>query len=112
MPETLQEIDVQLDLAALGVADRVKERQTQTGIKDPIAQIWIDQLILRGRELDRAYKYDPDTRDVRLNAKKLSPAERAAIHCEIEARIKKEQRDWLVRQPPHRLENLPEGSGS
>ncbi|EJD51246.1 hypothetical protein AURDEDRAFT_57358 [Auricularia subglabra TFB-10046 SS5] len=49
--ETLACVKEQLDLAKTGIESDVKAHQTRTGVKDRIAQHWIDRLIARAREL-------------------------------------------------------------
>lgn len=96
----------------MGVEKRVKDLQTESGVKDAIAQYWIEELLPKGRALQHKYLTDPLTRDPRLNNKKLSKAAREEVRQEILVRIKQEQYDWLVQQPAHRYEALPPGSGS
>lgn len=55
------ELQKQVKLACSGVAQRIKESQTETGVKDMYTQYWIDQLICRFKD---AKKDDP----ARLNA--------------------------------------------
>ncbi|KAL6304652.1 hypothetical protein BKA93DRAFT_817379 [Sparassis latifolia] len=49
--ETREVVIEQLKLAALGVAQKVADHQTATGVKDKIAQHWIEQLIKKAREI-------------------------------------------------------------
>ncbi|KAJ3559426.1 hypothetical protein NM688_g352 [Phlebia brevispora] len=106
--ETLAEIEAQLDLAALGVKDHVEKRQTLTGVKDSVAQRWIEELLRRSRELRHQYVTNPATQDKRL--KKAKGDARTAVKNDIAKRIQRELREWLVKQPPHRYELLPEDS--
>lgn len=108
--ETKKEVDIQLHLAALGVKDHVDKRQTESGIKDSVAQGWIEKLLVRGHQLHQKYITNPNTCDKRLKNKHLTGAARHAVREEIFKKIKKEQREWLVQQPPHRYEALPENS--
>lgn len=48
---TLSEIKAQLTAAMTGVKAPVDKRQTQTGIKDALAQYWIEKLIDEARKL-------------------------------------------------------------
>lgn len=48
--DTLREVQYQIRLACRGVALRVSERQTETGIKDAYSQFWIERLIDWSRE--------------------------------------------------------------
>ncbi|KAI0794995.1 hypothetical protein C8Q75DRAFT_838852 [Abortiporus biennis] len=107
--ETLIEIKAQLLAAMHGNAKMVKEMQTGTRIKDSIAQHWIDQLIVRGRELHKIRLTNPDTRDARLNKKQL-PEERKLLREGIEKTIEDDQLLWLYQQPPHRYVALPHDS--
>ncbi|KAJ7143259.1 hypothetical protein C8R46DRAFT_1167848 [Mycena filopes] len=47
----ITELKKQVKLACAGVASKVKESQTQTGVKDIYTQHWIDDLITRFKEL-------------------------------------------------------------
>ncbi|KAJ7448584.1 hypothetical protein FB451DRAFT_1053799 [Mycena latifolia] len=51
--ETLQELHKQIELACLGVAQAVKDIQTNTGVKDAYTSYWIEDLIRRSRELKK-----------------------------------------------------------
>jgi hypothetical protein len=53
--KTLQHVEAQVQMACLGVAERVKELQTSTGIKDAFTQHWIDELLDRARDLKKQY---------------------------------------------------------
>ena len=53
VPETVQIIKRQIYLACEGVACRVSELQTETGVKDRTAQYWIDRALERSSELVR-----------------------------------------------------------
>ncbi|KAF7377204.1 hypothetical protein MSAN_00140100 [Mycena sanguinolenta] len=50
---TLTELKKQVELACGGVAKRVQELQTQTGVKDAYTQYWIDQIVARAAEMRR-----------------------------------------------------------
>ncbi|KAL6301292.1 hypothetical protein BKA93DRAFT_819090 [Sparassis latifolia] len=49
--QTKEAILEQLRLAAFGVAQKVADHQTASGVKDKIAQHWIEQLIQKAREI-------------------------------------------------------------
>ncbi|EJD42846.1 hypothetical protein AURDEDRAFT_67176, partial [Auricularia subglabra TFB-10046 SS5] len=49
--ETLACIQEQIDAAKTGIESAVTSLQTATGVKDRLAQYWIDRLIIRAREL-------------------------------------------------------------
>ncbi|KAJ6551835.1 hypothetical protein B0H19DRAFT_1297712 [Mycena capillaripes] len=50
----LEELKKQVRLACSGVAQPVKDLQTETGVKDTYTQYWIDQLIGRFKEMKKA----------------------------------------------------------
>lgn len=107
--ETVSEIKSQLITATRGVAAPVDAMQTATGVKDPIAQHWINLMIAKSRVSREERLTNPVTRDPRLNLK-TSPA-RQAIREDIEKQIKDELLQWLTQQPSHRYEKIPEDSG-
>lgn len=47
-------INEQLECACLGVASHVSDLQTTSGVKDGLAQFWIDNLITRARDMQAA----------------------------------------------------------
>lgn len=47
------EVQSQVKLACLGVAQTVQTRQTLTGIKDSYTQSWIENLIHRARDMQK-----------------------------------------------------------
>ncbi|KAJ7502054.1 hypothetical protein B0H11DRAFT_1855007 [Mycena galericulata] len=49
----LGELENQVKLACSGVSQRVKDSQTETGVKDMYTQYWIDQLISRFKQIKR-----------------------------------------------------------
>ncbi|EIN03386.1 hypothetical protein PUNSTDRAFT_37895, partial [Punctularia strigosozonata HHB-11173 SS5] len=49
--DTLREVWIQLEKACEGVMLPVKERQTETGVKDAYAQHWVEQLIARFKQM-------------------------------------------------------------
>ena len=112
MTETREEIEAQIRLATHGVAQAVEQRQTKSGIKDAVAQYWIDQLLTRGRVLRYQLLTDPSTRDCRLNSRQLrgNLKELEAVRTDVMQRIEREQLAWLVQQPPHRFVALPADS--
>lgn len=52
---TLAEVESQIKSACLGIAQTVKDMQTDTGTKDSYTQYWIDILIDRARNIQKAY---------------------------------------------------------
>jgi len=57
--DTLKEVEKQVKVACLGVAQSVKDLQTDSGIKDTFTQHWIDQLIDRSRILQKSQPNRP-----------------------------------------------------
>ena len=49
------DVEYQVELACLGIAQNVQNQQTKTGIKDAYTQYWIDYLIDRARTLRKEY---------------------------------------------------------
>lgn len=52
--ETLNEIETQVQMACLGVAQPIKDLQSNRGVKDAYTQSWIEEFINRSREFQRA----------------------------------------------------------
>ncbi|OJT10831.1 hypothetical protein TRAPUB_12643 [Trametes pubescens] len=106
--QTLSAIRAQLRAAALGVAKTVAEMQTISGVKDPLAEYWIQRLIPLAREKQQVRIRNPGTRDPRLHPRRV--LNRAAIIAEIEAEIQDELMQWLITQPDKNYESLPPNS--
>ncbi|KAL4242639.1 hypothetical protein ABKN59_011828 [Abortiporus biennis] len=85
--ETLQEIKSQIEVVALGVQARVSERHTASGVKDPLAEFWIQQL------LEKAHQLQQDQ-----------------VVTEIKETIQHELIQWLYTQPPEKYKQLPQDS--
>ncbi|KAH9947866.1 hypothetical protein B0H21DRAFT_851701, partial [Amylocystis lapponica] len=68
--ETVTEVTRQIETAALGVAKSVASLQTLSGVKDKLAEHWIQELISRAREMQRVRITSVETRDPRLKALK------------------------------------------
>jgi hypothetical protein len=51
--ETLTEVERQVKAACLGIAQTVKDLQTNSGVKDAFTQHWIDELINRSRDMQK-----------------------------------------------------------
>ncbi|KAI0071057.1 hypothetical protein K474DRAFT_1566504, partial [Panus rudis PR-1116 ss-1] len=61
--ETVREINSQLLHACLGVQETVDAMQSEKGIKDKIAQYWIEILLTKAREQQHARLINPQTKD-------------------------------------------------
>ena len=109
MEETVQIIKQQIYLACEGVAYRVSDLQTETGVKDRTAQHWIDRALEQSSELIRKRVYEPATQDPRLRGK-LKPDERKQIKEAIQSEIAAEVYRWVIEQPPERYDKLPQDS--
>ncbi len=48
-------VEHQVQLACLGIAQNVQNHQTKTGVKDGYTQYWIDRLINQARELRKEH---------------------------------------------------------
>ncbi|EIW59634.1 uncharacterized protein TRAVEDRAFT_121078, partial [Trametes versicolor FP-101664 SS1] len=69
--ETLAAVCAQLHAAGLGVAKTVTDMQTMSGIKDPLAAFWVQQLIVPAHEKQQIRIHNPTTRDPRLNVQRM-----------------------------------------
>lgn len=106
--DTVASIHAQIRAAGLGVAKTVAEMQTESGVKDPLAEFWIQKLIVLAREKQQVRIRNPATRDPRLNPRRV--LNRPAIVSEIEAEIQEELMRWLVTQPDADFQCLPPDS--
>jgi hypothetical protein len=91
------------------VAQPVSDLQTDTGIKDKMAQFWIDQVLERSSSLITARVTDSTTRDPRLNDHSYQE-EKQAIQDSLKCQIQEETNDWLITQPKEKWDELPEQS--
>lgn len=107
----MSEIKKQLTVATHGVSATVEAMQTASGIKDPIAQRWVNILITKSRILREQYITNPLTQDRRFKAPALTKQARQEIREDVERRIEGELLEWLAQQPPHRYAKIPEDSG-
>jgi len=57
--DTLAEVERQVKAACLGVAQTVKDLQTNSGVKDAFTQHWIDELIERSRAMQKSQPQQP-----------------------------------------------------
>ncbi|KAJ7117557.1 hypothetical protein C8R44DRAFT_563633, partial [Mycena epipterygia] len=62
---TLTELKKQVELACSGVAKRVQELQTKTGVKDVYTHYWIEQILRRAAEMRRQ---DPDASEAAIKS--------------------------------------------
>lgn len=85
--------------------------QTKSGVKDSIAQHWIDQLIVKSRLMHEERITNSVTQDPRFKDRKLTGDARQAVRKEIETVIETDLLQWLKKQPPHRYAALSEDSG-
>jgi hypothetical protein len=84
-------IKKQILAACLGVQDAVEKLQTVIGIKNKIAQHWIDILVVKAREKQAAkLSKNSPTRDPRLNSSTLKGEQREAVKNEIREQIQQE----------------------
>ncbi len=109
--ETIAEIKDQLVVATRGIAAPVNAMQTATGVKDPIAQHWIELLIAKSRVLREERITNLVTQDARLKVASLKGPARQEVQDDIERGIEEELLKWLTQQPPHRYEKIPVDSG-
>ncbi|KAI9064035.1 hypothetical protein FKP32DRAFT_1714529 [Trametes sanguinea] len=73
----LRELRAQYELACLGVEKAVRNRQTETGIKDAHSQPWIDDLIRRARRMKKDF---PSRTDREIQAELMSWVDANAGH--------------------------------
>ncbi|KAI0642270.1 hypothetical protein C8Q79DRAFT_918071 [Trametes meyenii] len=78
--ETLNAINEQLRAAALGVASTVTKLQTRSGVKDSLAEHWIQKLLVLAREKQQTQIKNPSTRDPRLNGRRIINPLHPGIH--------------------------------
>ena len=109
MQETVQIIKQQIYLACRGVACKVSDLQTETGVKDRTTQYWIDRALERSSELMRKRANESATQDPRRKVK-LKPGERKQIKETIQSEISMEVYRWVIEQPPERYSKLPQDS--
>ncbi|KAI0308812.1 hypothetical protein OF83DRAFT_1089519 [Amylostereum chailletii] len=105
--DTLQTIKMQYDLATLGVAKALQENQSETGVKDKIAEHWIQQVLSRARERQYTLITAAHTRDPRLNDRHRSKEDKVAVRNELKRVIQQECLDWVYTQPSHTYSLIP-----
>ncbi|KAK7008238.1 hypothetical protein R3P38DRAFT_2948527 [Favolaschia claudopus] len=97
---TIQTIRWQFWAACGGNKKDLDASYSQSGVKDKIAQFWIQKLMDIGRERRNTELTDPKTRDSRLNNPAVKGDAKASIRLEIIRRIQQELWDWVITQPP------------
>jgi hypothetical protein len=105
--ETVNIIANQLWLACRGAAQPVLDLQTDTGIKDKTAQLWIDQALERSSNLLASRITDSTTRDSRLNNRSYSTEQKKKICATLKSEIQQETYAWLLTQPKGKWDELP-----
>lgn len=103
----MQTLREQLRLACLGNKDVVQQLQTQTGVKDKVAQFWIEHLLALAREQQDVCMKDTVTRDPRLNDKAIKGDARKTIKLQITAVIQDDLWNRLLELPPNKGINRP-----
>ncbi|OSD08227.1 hypothetical protein PYCCODRAFT_1441218 [Trametes coccinea BRFM310] len=98
---TICHIREQLRTACLGVQDAVDSLQTKTGVKDKIAQHWINILVPMARERQQLRLYDAQHKDAQLRDMHLRQDERRVVREDIKKEIQSELFTWLISQPEH-----------
>jgi len=108
--ETVDTITSQLQMACRGVAQTVSDLQTDTGIKDKMAQFWINQVLERSSNLVSGRVTDSTTRDPRLNDRSCSTEQKKGIRDSLKSQIQQETYEWLITQPSKKWDELPRES--
>ncbi|KZS91021.1 hypothetical protein SISNIDRAFT_414520 [Sistotremastrum niveocremeum HHB9708] len=109
--DTVAIIHQQFAAAALGVAAAVERIQTDTGIKDRVAQIWIKQMLEKSSAMFKDLTaQDSPNRHPDLRGNKLKGEARKAFKQKIKEDIQEQVLKWVVTQPPERYAALPENS--
>lgn len=107
MGQTVDEIKSQIRLATTDTEGAVIEAQKKSGIKDRIAQHWIELAIVKRRELNKMRITNAQTKDPRLTTKALTKDEREIMKLTIQKEISDEVFEWIIQQPPHQYNALP-----
>ncbi|KAJ8503094.1 hypothetical protein ONZ45_g11160 [Pleurotus djamor] len=107
---TVESIRSQLFAACSGNMEAVQSLQTQTGVKDKLAQHWVEIALVRAREQQDTQINNIATRDARLNDKRIKGDQRKAVKQTMINTIQVDVWNWLVRlAPPSRSQNSPPG---
>jgi hypothetical protein len=99
-------IEQQLWAACSGVQSSVDVLQTKTGVKDKIAQHWINILVPTARQLLQQALSSPVTSG--SSNRNTSPQHKADVTAAIQQVLFR----WLIQQPPERYNALPLDSGN
>lgn len=111
MPEdTIKTIKDQIWTAGWGVQDAVDKIQTNTRVKDLMANFWILQMIDRACQLQQDCLTTKMTRDPCLNDKKIKGPAWESIKDGIKDVIQQEVFEWVLTQPQERYDCLPQNS--
>jgi hypothetical protein len=105
--DTVNSIKEQIRLACYGSKDLVQLAATQSGVKDKIAQHWIEVLLDKARQRQQELLFDRETRDPKLN-ERMSKKDRKDLKEKIKRTIQTELWSWIVTQPPSSFEKLAE----
>ncbi|KAG6819226.1 hypothetical protein H0H93_014021 [Arthromyces matolae] len=106
--ETLSVIKNQYMIACTGNQEALRTSYSETGVKDKIAQFWLEQLLVKAKSLQKVRLSDESTRDPRLNDKNLKGEARKKIKEEIEKGVTHELWEWVLAQVPDSYANVPE----
>ncbi|KAG6819456.1 hypothetical protein H0H93_011666 [Arthromyces matolae] len=107
--ETIESIKSQVRLACGGQKDAVESAVTQTGVKDKIAQYWINQILPKAQE-EIKLRTSPSepTCDRRLLNKTLKGDARKAVKDGIIHDVQNEMWNWIISQPASSYQELAE----
>ncbi|OBZ67227.1 hypothetical protein A0H81_13040 [Grifola frondosa] len=94
--KTIETIKSQILMACTGVRDAIDSIQTQTGVKDKIAEFWINKLIPIAESSITHISVTPKPGD-----------DREAVKNEIKSGIQNTLFSWIIQQPSESYESLP-----
>ena len=107
--QTVQAIRRQLWLACMGNGEGVKGAATASGVKDKIAQSWIEKLLAKARVCHEEKLKNTSTRDPRLNSRMTKEGRKELIEA-ISLDIANDLWKWLLEQPADPSANESDGS--
>jgi hypothetical protein len=102
--ETVNAVEQQLWAACSGIQSSVDALQTQTGVKDKIAQHWINILVPTARQLLQQALSNPTTSG---SYNRNTPQHKEDLTAAIQQVLFR----WLIQQPPERYNALSLESG-